>query len=67
MSKFKVGERVATNYKDPRWFPDVVFKITIIDENYNKKGRNRYYGVDARGVIHGAWEEQLTLVPQEGE
>ena len=63
MIKYKVGEKVHVSYGyeppyDKYWL-DVDIKITIIVENYNKKGQDRYYGIDGRGIIHSAYEKQV--------
>lgn len=56
--KYKLDQKVKVHYGGIFW-PDVEFTITSIGANHGGMGKHRYWGVDARGRGHGAYEDQI--------
>lgn len=62
MPKYKITDRVVVNY-GPGLFdndtPNITFTIDTVSANHGAIGAHRYWGCDARGQAHGAYEDQI--------
>lgn len=59
--RFKIGDRVQTNYKSI-YIPDAVFTVSWISADHGSFGDHRYWGEDDRGDAFWAYEDRLRLV-----
>lgn len=58
--KFEKGQRIAVEYRS--YFaggPCIEFVITSVGANHGGLGNHRYWGLDDKGVGHGAYEHQV--------
>lgn len=56
--RYQIGDRVRV---DTGWDREVIVVITIdtVRANHGGPGAHRYWGCDARGGAHGAYEDQI--------
>lgn len=55
--KFKVGDTVVVNHGYGA--RDIKFTVDTISANHGGANAHRYWGEDARGCAHGAYEDQI--------